>query len=182
MWFTRDLRVRDNPALRAALDESDHEIVPVFCLDDRILHGRHASGARTQFLLDRLADLDAALEERGARLVIRRGRPEHELPKLGAGRIHCMRDVTPFARERLAGMSVVEHPGLTVVDDVGAMKPYVVFSPFYRAWQQEPRRAPLQAPRKIRLPGGIDPGRIPTLAELGLEQELADPQPRRSAR
>src|SRR3954447_851149 len=120
MWFTRDLRVRDNPALRAARDESDHEIVPVFCLDDRILHGRHASGPRTQFLLDRLADLDAALRESGARLVIRRGRPEDELAKFGGGgRIHCMRDVTPFARRRR--VNAVEHAGLTVAEPA---KPY----------------------------------------------------------
>ena len=49
VWFRRDLRVRDQPALRAALDAHE-EVVPVFCLDDRLLHGRHASGPRTQFI------------------------------------------------------------------------------------------------------------------------------------
>jgi deoxyribodipyrimidine photo-lyase len=175
VWFTRDLRVRDNPALRAAVDEAER-VVPVFCLDDRILHGRHASGARTQFMLDRLADLDAALRERGGRLVIRHGRPEDILPALGGDVIHCMRDTTPFARKRR--IEAVEHPGLMVAEPP---KPYTVFSPFYRAWQREPRREILEAPEQIRLPDGIDPGRIPTLAELGLEQELASARPRRSA-
>src|ERR1044072_9091291 len=47
LWLTRDLRLHDHPAQWAALD--DHErVVPVFCLDDRLLHGRHASGPRTQ--------------------------------------------------------------------------------------------------------------------------------------
>jgi deoxyribodipyrimidine photo-lyase len=177
MWFTRDLRLHDNPALRAALDDGDHEIVPVFCFDDRILHGRHASGPRTQFMLECLADLEASLRERGAGLVVRHGRPEEELPKLGADVIHCMRDVTPFARRRR--VDAVEHPGLMVAEPP---KPYTVFSPFHRAWQREPRREILHAPRKIRLPGGIDPGRLPTLGELGLEQELEDPRPRLSAR
>ena len=36
VWLTRDLRVRDHPALRAALDAHDR-VVPVFCLDDRLL-------------------------------------------------------------------------------------------------------------------------------------------------
>src|SRR3954462_5584865 len=75
VWFTRDLRVPAHPALRAALDSSD-AVIPVFCLDDRLLHGRHASGARTQFMLECLADLDESLKERGGALVIRRGKPE----------------------------------------------------------------------------------------------------------
>ena len=56
--------------------------MPVFCLDDRLLHGRHASGPRTQFLLECLADLDGALRERGGGLVVRRGPPERELAAL----------------------------------------------------------------------------------------------------
>jgi deoxyribodipyrimidine photo-lyase len=47
VWYQRDLRVRDHPALRAALDRHDR-VVPVFCFDERLLHGRHASGPRTQ--------------------------------------------------------------------------------------------------------------------------------------
>ncbi len=60
VWFRRDLRLHEHPALRAALDAHNH-VVPVFCLDDRLLHGRHASGPRTQFLLECLADLDGSL-------------------------------------------------------------------------------------------------------------------------
>ena len=65
VWFRRDLRVHDHPALCAAL-ASREQVVPVFCLDDRLLHGRHASGPRTAFLLECLADLDRQLAERGA--------------------------------------------------------------------------------------------------------------------
>jgi deoxyribodipyrimidine photo-lyase len=56
LWFRRDLRLADNLALRAALDEG--RVVPVFCLDDRLLGGRHASGPRTQFLLEHVVDPD----------------------------------------------------------------------------------------------------------------------------
>ncbi len=68
VWLRRDLRLHDHPALAAALAEHER-VVPVFCLDDRVLHGRHASGSRTQFLLECLADLDASLRERGGGLV-----------------------------------------------------------------------------------------------------------------
>ena len=47
--------------------------------------GRHASGPRTQFLLECLAELDAALRERGSRLFVRHGPPRRELPALARG-------------------------------------------------------------------------------------------------
>ncbi len=163
VWFRRDLRLHDHPALRAALDAHD-EVVPVFCLDDRLLHGRHASGPRTQFLLECLAELP---------LEILRGRPEEEIPKLakqrGADEVHFTGDVSPFARRRkLRG---VAHPGLTVVDDVGEIKPYKVFSAFYRHWLQLPRREVIGKPR---LSGE---SHVPELGDLGLEQEVSDPLP-----
>ena len=82
VWYRRDLRVHDHPALRSALDRHEF-VVPVFCLDDRLLHGRHRSGPRTQFLLDCLRDLDGSLRERGGGLVIRHGPPERELATAG---------------------------------------------------------------------------------------------------
>ena len=163
VWFRRDLRLHDHPALRAALDAHD-EVIPVFCLDDRLLHGRHASGPRTQFLLECLAELP---------LEILRGRPEEEIPKLakqrGADEVHFTGDVSPFARRRkLRG---VAHPGLTVVDDVGEITPYKVFSAFYRHWLQLPRREVIGKPR---LSGE---SHVPELGDLGLEQEVSDPLP-----
>ena len=72
LWLRRDLRIHDHPALRAALDAHER-VVPVFVLDDALLHGRHASGSRTQFMLECLADLDGSLRQRGSGLVMRRG-------------------------------------------------------------------------------------------------------------
>jgi deoxyribodipyrimidine photo-lyase len=192
VWYRRDLRVHDHPALRAALDEHEH-VVPVFCLDDRLLHGRHASGPRTGFLLESLADLDGSLRERGGGLVVRRGRPEDELVVLaretGAEAIHFTRDVSPFARERgelahpsfaRAGLEVRAHPGLNVVDDLSAIRkqdggPYTVFSPFWRNWVGVERRRVVSAPPRVELPAGVERGEIPSLADLGLEQEVSDP-------
>ena len=189
VWFRRDLRVRDHPALRAAL--AHHErIVPVFFLDERLLHGRFASGNRAQFMLESLCDLDESLGERGGRLVVRRERPERGLVELaqetGAGSVYVSRDVTPYARARgvevaralgEAGLELHAFPGLSVVDDVTALRtksgdrPYTVFSPFHRAWAALERREVMQAPRKIELPDDVDPGEVPSLAALGLECE-----------
>lgn len=193
LWYRRDLRVHDHPALEAACAGADR-LVPVFCLDDRLLHGRHASGPRTQFMLECLRALDAALAERGNRLVIRHGPPERELAALvrdtNADAVHFSADVTPYARRR--GRLVAEalaaeevelcaHPGLYAVDAPGEIRttkgrPQTVFSPYHRAWLAAKRREPLAAPRRLPpLPPGLAKGRIPTLASLGFEQEVAEP-------
>ena len=50
MWFRRDLRVHDHPALRTAVNGGE-PVIPAFCFDKRLLSGRHSSGPRTQFML-----------------------------------------------------------------------------------------------------------------------------------
>jgi deoxyribodipyrimidine photo-lyase len=186
LWFTRDLRVHDHPALNAALAGHEH-VIPVFCLDDRLLHGRHASGPRTQFMLEALTDLDGALRDRGSALVVRHGPPERELPvlaaELAAGAVHCSADTTPFARARAdwlrpalhrAGVSLRAHPGLHVIDDVSdpagnGRGPFTVFSPFHRAWLRATRRAVLPAPDRLPpLPSRVQTGTVPSLDGLGL--------------
>ena len=56
MWFRRDLRVRDLPALANAA-RAEH-CVPVFVFDDRLLtKGRFPSAPRTAFMLGCLREL-----------------------------------------------------------------------------------------------------------------------------
>jgi deoxyribodipyrimidine photo-lyase len=189
VWFRRDLRVADHPALRAALDAHDR-IVPFFCLDDRVLAGRHASGPRTQFLLESLTELDAALGRRGSGLIVRRGAPERELGKLacelGCADVHVSADLTPYDRLRSSRLGpeleLHAHPGLTVIDDVRALRtqagrPYTTFSPFHRTWLDQTRRGVLQPPLRLPPVPDIDPGAIPRLDELDLSQEVSDPRP-----
>ena len=160
----------------------------MFCLDDRLLRGRHASGPRTQFMLECLSELRERMD---GQLVIRRGPPERELAELaratGATELHFSADSGPFARRRIervkaaVGIECFAHPGLHAVDHLdairtGAGKPYTVFGPFHRKWLAEPRRDVIGRPRSFgSLPSGVEVGRIPPLASLGLEQEVADP-------
>ena len=81
VWFRRDLRLADNPALIAAL-ESGRAIVPVY------VHAPHEErpwqpGAASSAWLHRsLLSLDADLRSRGVRLVLRVGDSLDELEKL----------------------------------------------------------------------------------------------------
>jgi deoxyribodipyrimidine photo-lyase len=106
----------------------------------------------------------------------------------GATEVHHTYDVTPFDRARsrrldralqTRGLGVVVHPGPSVADEVRAIRtaaggPYTAFSPFFRAWQAAPRRDVLPAPRAVPVPSKLRP-RLPSLAALGLRQEVAEP-------
>ncbi len=167
VWFRRDLRIHDHPPLRAALDAHER-IVPVFVLEDRLLD---TSPSRTAFLFDCLRELRASLD---GKLVVVRGKPEKELPKLarehGATAAYFASDVSPYALARdervvdalrEAGVDPRRTPG-NFIADIGKLKPYVVFTPFWRAWQQLPRREIHGAPRKIPAPSDLRVGAIPT--------------------
>ncbi len=188
VWFRRDLRVHDHPALTAAHREAER-VVPVFVLDPRLLDaGRFPSPNRAWFLLASLRELRAELRERGGELFVRHGTPESVLPQLareaGAGAVYFASDVSPFAMARdqrveaaLDGVAVRRQPG-NFVADVGLPRtadgrPFTVFTPFWRRWAQLPRREVHGAPRALRVPGDLDPGTIPD----GPEPEAAAPFP-----
>ena len=169
----------------------DDTVVPVFCFDDRLLHGRHASGPRTQFLLESLADLRESLD--GQPRDPPRSRPSSELVALaaevGAGEVHFSADSGPFARRRMervwralrqAEIEPHAHPGLHVVDDLTKLrtkngKPYTVFSPFHRSWLEVPRRELLRPPPQPALPAertrqGTNPVPVRPRAQPGGER------------
>jgi deoxyribodipyrimidine photo-lyase len=176
--FTRDLRVRDHPALVAA---AAGPVVPLFVFDDAVLGGGHAGANRPAFLLDSLHDLDGSLRRRGSGLVVRRGDWVGEVAAVaqaaGAGSVHVSDDVSGFARNRLDRLArtvtvpVHRHPGITVVPpgDLGVGRDghaYQVFTPYHRRWRATPWRAPLGPPEGLRSVAGLDAGGLPALADL----------------
>ncbi len=94
LWFRDSLRLDDNPALAAAVRECN-EIVPVYILDERYLDRdrwgfRRTGPYRLKFLLESLYDLSESLRDRGSGLIVRKGLPEKELPRL-AEEFRCRR-------------------------------------------------------------------------------------------
>src|SRR3954471_6579073 len=181
MVFTRDLRVRDNPALAAAARAD--QVVPLFVFDDALLGGLHGGANRLRFLIQSLADLHAALERAGAGLIIRRGNWPEEVATLahacGADAVHLSDDVSAFAAARVdalsalgaeRGFAVVTHSGVTVVPPgdllTGAHTTYQVFTPFFRRWRAAPWRSPVRAPATLTLPPATEPGVRATLEML----------------
>ncbi len=86
VWFKTDLRLHDNETLVKAIANSD-QIVPVYCFDDTQFevtsYGFQKTGAfRAQFILESVADLDQKLRQLGSGLIILKGKPEVEIPKI----------------------------------------------------------------------------------------------------
>lgn len=146
-WIRRDARLHDNPALSAALAEGSG-VVPVFVMDDLLLE--KPAPKRQAFLFAALKSLDEELKKLGSGLVVRRGNPVFEIPKLvtecAASAVFAEEDYSPYAvkRDAALGRSVNlqlvhglgVHPPAAVARADG--RPYTVFTPFSRAWKALP--------------------------------------------
>ncbi len=179
--FTRDLRVRDHPALAAAA--RDGTVIPLFVLDEHLLDPRRSSPNRIVYLLQALHDLRATLRTLGTDLVVRHGDPVAEAARLAqasaADRVFTSKDVSPYARRReaalgraLAGerIELTLHPGVTVVPPdqprTTTGTHYSRFTPFAQRWSVAPRRPLLAPPTRIRGLTGLEPGVIPSPSSL----------------
>ncbi len=170
--FTRDLRVHDNPALAQAVEEAEY-VLPLFVRDEGIGRTRYGAAAnRRAFLLEALADLDAALRSLGGALDVRAGDVVAETVRaareVGATTVFASADVSPYAvaREKRLGAELdLRLVDGTFVVPAGEVTPtgndhYQVFSPYHRAWSQVPFGTPVARPTAIRLPPGVVPGRV----------------------
>ncbi|WP_143276848.1 deoxyribodipyrimidine photo-lyase, partial [Brevundimonas diminuta] len=170
LWFRRDLRLTDNPALTAAI-ATGRPILPVYILDESG-EGRRLGAASLWWLDKSLRALDAALSGRGGRLILRRGDSEAELRRLidetGADQVFMNRRFEPdaFARDAdiahaLKAEGVDSHgfnggllvrPGAVLT---GEGKPYRVFTPFLKALLQVvPEKPETPAPESLTPPEG----------------------------
>jgi deoxyribodipyrimidine photo-lyase len=164
LWFRRDLRLNDHPALAAA--HAAGEVVPLFVVDPLLT--ATAGAPRRAFMADVLQSLDDRI---GGALVYRHGDPADVLPALaaevGAQQVVVSRDFAPYGRQRDAqvaarlaavgcrfigvGSPYAVDPG-TVTKADGS--PYAVFTPFSKAWR------PIAAERIGRRPATPAPAAI----------------------
>jgi deoxyribodipyrimidine photo-lyase len=174
LWFRRDLRLHDHPALAAAAQGA--EVLACFVLDPRLLAS--SGRRRLQFLGDSLRHLRDELD---GRLLVVSGRPEERIPviaqEIDASEVHVSEDFAPFGRRRddrvraalgsvplvATGSAYLVSPGRVAKKDG---TPYQMFTPFYRAW----RAAGWRQPARSDSPRWLDP------AQLAVERcEIPDP-------
>jgi deoxyribodipyrimidine photo-lyase len=186
LWFRRDLRLRDHPALHEAA--KDAPVVALFVLDPKLL--KPAGAARLAFLYRTLSALDADLRAHGGQLVVRRGDPVRVVPAVvreaRAGSVHVSADFNPYGAARddavaqalgdvplvRTGSPYAVSPGRVLKNDG---TPFQVYSPFYRAWKQHGWRDPA-TPISGRIEwntalGGVD---IPAAPRLPAALDVPD--------
>lgn len=168
MWFRRDLRVDDHPALAAAAARG--EMVALWVADPALLGApHHRSPMRLRFLRACLEVLDAALADRGMRLVVRAGDPAVVVPAVAreaaADLVMVTADVTPYSRRRDAAVAEALGAGGVALEAVGGpwrVEPaelagskgegYLVFTPFWKAWDRVPVDARIAPPEALAGP------------------------------
>ncbi len=172
LWFRRDLRLGDHPALAATA--GDGSVLPLFVLDPTLLAS--AGEVRRKRLLASLRALHVATD--GA-LVVRTGDPAEVVPAVArevAGHAaHVTGEPFPYGRRRdervrnalhhndidlfVTGTPYAVGPGRVLKPD-GA--PYRVFTPFARAWHDHGWRRPADPPKQLRWVRGIESEALPT--------------------
>ena len=173
VWFRRDLRVADHPALLAALDAAD-QVVPTFVVDRTLLEGRPSGPNRRAFLHGALQALARDLDALGGRLLVREGDPVTAICALArevaADAVWCSREYTPYARRRdtaveralrTDGRAFHPMPGVYLSDFDEVRKtdgdPFRVYSPFARAAKAAAWDDPLPAPPRVPVPEELGP-------------------------
>ena len=158
IWFRRDLRIGDHPALLEAIKNSD-EIVPVFILDEqqiaeagekllaymgKSLRALDESLGNTLHIIE--GDQVEVLKELIARYDVKEVHISDEYERYGAAR---------DARVEAAGIPLIRTGSPYAVAPGRVRKPsdatpYKVYTPFYRAWRTHGWRAPATTPKNIK--------------------------------
>lgn len=149
LWFRRDLRLADNPALSAAV-ASGRPVVSVFILDEGSDGIRPLGGASRWWLHKSLERLRGSLKDCGSDLILRRGPAQKAIETLaeetGAGAVYWNRlyDKASIDRDsaikralKARGVEAESFNASLLVEPwkiaTKAGKPFRVFTPFWKA-------------------------------------------------
>jgi deoxyribodipyrimidine photo-lyase len=184
-WHRRDLRVADNRGLATAAESGT--VVPVFVFDDDVL--AHAGSPRVRFMLDALAALREAYRERDSDLVVVRGDPAEELPRLAAEydaeRVVWNRDYSGLARTRDAAVrralneadvareavhDAIHHEPGSITTNAG--DPYSVYTYFWKKWRDREKADPFASPDADAL-ADVSGAALPGIEDLGFAEPEA---------
>jgi deoxyribodipyrimidine photo-lyase len=161
LWFRRDLRISDHPALLAAIEEAQQlggNVVPVFILDPALIGG--AGSKRLAYLGKSLRSLDESLDNALHVMVGDQAEVLKSLMKrYNAHNVHISTEFERYGVERDArvessGISLVRTGSPYAVAPGRVRKPsdatpYRVYTPFYKAWRDHGWRQPAPTPKKI---------------------------------
>jgi len=145
-WVRRDIRMKDNQALQAAMKDAEN-LIPLFIIEPELMET--TAPKRRAFILNALKDLDQQLRDLDTRLIVRQGSAKRAFAQLKDNfpdiAIFAHEDFSPFARERDAeiqesyGLSLL--PGVVLRHPTEVLKdngdPYIVYTPYKNKWYED---------------------------------------------
>ena len=196
VWFRNDLRIHDNEILLEAVRKAD-KVLPVYCFDPyyfkKNLSGNSKTGnLRARFLIESVAALRENLRNIGGDLIIHTGNPAVILPQLAehyhVNEVYHHREVaheeTEISEQVEAALWKIK---LNLKHFIGHTLyhkedlPFPIkdipdsFATFKKKVERDSIVRPcLASPASIKLPDIDDPGSIPTLNELGIDEPFKD--------
>ncbi|MEM9474748.1 MAG: FAD-binding domain-containing protein [Pseudomonadota bacterium] len=185
LWFKRDLRIADHPALAHAIARGE-PVIPLYIAEPELWAQPDASHRQWTFIAESLAALREALAACGAPLIVRRGDAVTVLDDLA--RAHNVTALVSheetgnfwtFARDK-AVAHWARGRGLTwhEVPQNGVVRRLTSRDGWARQRDAFMRQPQVPAPEHVPGVGGIDPGAIPAARDLGLVPDgLIEGQP-----
>ena len=205
VWFRRDLRVHDQPALTTACEECD-EVISLFVFDEPLLQSHEFGSACVNFMLGCLEELQASLGVIGLPLQWRRGCQVDEVFRAAleweADVVYWNRDCDPralvrdravqerLAREGIASKTFKDHVVFEAEEVRGATgEPMQRYSAYRARWWAKWHavkptvRAVPHPSTTIRKSVRLSAAPLPTAKELGYDHVVPGIEPgERSAR
>jgi deoxyribodipyrimidine photo-lyase len=195
VWFKTDLRLHDNETLIKAISQSD-EIIPVYCFDDSQFETtefgfKKTGNFRAQFLFESLIDLDKNLRSIGSGLLILKGKPEIEIPKIvqeyKVSKVFAKREVSYEEKQKEARvqeelfklkceLNTFSTSTLYHAEDLPFSIKDIpdVFTNFRKKTEKDSFiRVSFEEPKELKSPE-IQSLKLPTLEELGLDFQPID--------
>ena len=192
VWFRNDLRSIDHQPLADAAKNGD--VCGIYCFDPRhynsISYGFQKTDAiRTQFLIESVTDLRTKLRSLGSELLVRVGKPEDILPEIikemNAEQLLFHGEVAPEENnvevyvEESISVPVKKYWGHTMYhrDDLpfDLLTIPDVFTQFRKKVEKKSTvRKPIPVPRNLKWDVSLEPGDIPSVADLGLTERPID--------
>lgn len=145
LWFRRDLRTTDHPALAAA-SSNDSDVLGLFVIDPSLW--RNSGNVRLEWLRQSLQALN---EQLAGNLWIARGDPSRVVPavanEVGASQVHISEDFGTYGKDRDRRVKIaLAEQGVDLISDgspyavnpgsvlTGGQTRYRVYTPYYRQW------------------------------------------------
>lgn len=196
VWFRNDLRVNDNEILLEATRKAD-KVLPVYIFDPYYFTITEAGipktgNIRARFLIESVANLRQNLRALGGDLIVRIGDPAELIPQLAqeyqVNEVYHHREVsfeeTAISEKLEAALWKIKQNLKHFIGHTLYHKedlPFPIkdipdsFAVFKKKVERDSDVRPsVQAPESVVLPENAEPGEMPTLQQLGLEEPLAD--------